>query len=319
MSYQLRHDETPGEGLRRICRKQIELAIEVAAGERDSKDTPVHETRKHLKKARAVLWLVRKEIGRGLYQQQDHGLRDVGRLISEIRDAEVRLDTVRQLQGISRQHQGRNYQKLEEMLALDLENFVAAFAEWHAQAGPMLEDVLHGTESWRVDSFSYKQLRRAVQNAYRQGRKALSEAKQNPTTDSFHDFRCKTKQLWYHLRILRPVNPVVLNNLIEELNSLGELLGRAHDLGFLAERLRVEHGRSEWEREAQQLRAVIETSQSDLQQGAIDLGERFYSERPRDFGARITSWLDGWVAKKSPSLADALVNTPATLGTGVQM
>jgi CHAD domain-containing protein len=318
MSYQLRHNETPGDGLRRICRKQIELAIAIAAGKKEAKDTPVHETRKHLKKARAALWLVRKEIGRGLFRQQDHCLRDIGRLISEIRDSEVRLQTVQQLQGITRRHQRRNYQKLEQMLALELENFVAAFAEWHSQAIPMLKSVLDKTDNWAVDQFSYKQLRRAVQTAYKRGRNALAEAKKNPSTESFHLFRSEAKQLWYHLRILRPVNPVVLNNLTDELNSLGELLGRAHDLGFLGERLRTEHGRSEWQREGQQLLAVIETSQSDLQRGARELGERFYTEHPRDFGARLTCWLDNWRADKSPSLADALVNGTVSVSTSAQ-
>ena len=318
MSYQLRQDETPGDGLRRICRKQIELAIAIASGEREAKDTPVHETRKHLKKARAVLWLVRKEIGRGLFRQQDHCLRDVGRLISEIRDAEVRLQTVRQLQGVTRRHQRHNYQKLEQMLALELENFVAAFAEWHSQAIPMLKRVLDKIDNWPVDQFSYKQLRRAVQTAYKRGRNALAEAKENPSMESFHVFRSKAKQLWYHLRILRPVNPVVLNNLIDELNSLGELLGRSHDLGFLGERLRTEHGRSEWQREAQQLLAVIEASQSDLQRDATDLGEHFYTERARDFGTRIASWLDNWVDHKSPSLADALANRTVSAGASAR-
>src|SRR6201993_890311 len=151
MSYQLKHRETLGENLRRICRQQIEGAIAVAKGEKKPNDTPVHDTRKHIKKTRAALRLVRKEIGRGLFRQQDHCLRDVGRLISEIRDAEVRLQTVRQLQGITRRHQRHNYQKLEQMLALELENFVAAFAEWHSQAIPMLKNVLDKIENWPVD------------------------------------------------------------------------------------------------------------------------------------------------------------------------
>ena len=70
MSYQLRRDETPGEGLRRICRKQVELALAIVKGEKEPEDTPVHETRKHLKKMRAVLHLVRKEIGRGLFKDR---------------------------------------------------------------------------------------------------------------------------------------------------------------------------------------------------------------------------------------------------------
>ena len=307
MSYELRHEETLGENLRRICRKQIESAIAVATGAEEPTDTPVHETRKHLKKARAALRLVRKEIGRGLFQQQDHCLRDVARLISEIRDAEVRLQTVRQLQGITQRRGRAAYGKLEAMLTLELENFMAAFAEWQTQAAPMLEQARAAVDCWPLDQFNRKQLRRAVQASYKSARKTLAEAKSNPTAESFHRFRTRAKVLWHQLRILRPINAVVLKTLSDDLRSIGDLLGRAHDLSFLGERLRSEHGKSEWQREGHKLLAVIEVSQGDLQRSAAEVAERFLTERPRDFGARIASWLDDWATASSPSLAEALV------------
>src|SRR5207247_7821615 len=102
MSYELKHGQTLGDNLRRICRKQIEGAIAITTGEKKTSDTPVHEVRKHLKKARAALRLVRKEIGHGLFREQDRCLRDVARLTSEIRDAELGWQTVRNLQGITK-------------------------------------------------------------------------------------------------------------------------------------------------------------------------------------------------------------------------
>jgi CHAD domain-containing protein len=307
MSYQLKHREMLGENLRRICRQQIEGAIDIAKGEKKPNDTPVHETRKHLKKARAALRLVRKEIGRGLFKQQDRCLRDVGRLTSEIRDAEVRLQTVRQLEEATQRH-GRNaYGKLEVMLSMELENFMAAFAEWQTQAVPMLEQTGSAIDHWALDQFSSKQICGAVQASYKQARKALAKATANPTTESFHAFRSKAKTLWYQLRILRPINPVVLKTLSDDLHSLGDLLGRAHDLSFLGDRLRSEHGKSQWQREGHKLLAVIEVSQSDLQRGAAELAEHFFTERPRDFGCRVMSWLQEWEGKSSHSLAKMLV------------
>src|ERR1700731_700184 len=160
MSYQLRKAEKFGPGLRRLCRKQIEAAIAIATGEKKTSDSPVHEMRKHMKKARAALRLVRKEIGAGLFREQDHCLRNVGRLTSEIRDAEVRLQTVRELQGITRRrgHSGA-FPKLEGMLMLELENFMAAFAEWQTQAVPMLERADANIDCWPLDQFNCKQLR----------------------------------------------------------------------------------------------------------------------------------------------------------------
>jgi CHAD domain-containing protein len=309
MSYELRRDETFGEGLRRICGKQIELALATAKGECETDDTPVHEARKHLKKARAALRLVKKEIGRGLFKRQDHCLRNVGRLTSEIRDAEVRLQTVRQLQGLTRRQKRRSYRNVEEMLTLELANFVAAFADWQTQAIPMLESVCHEIDSWPVDQLDCQQLHRAVQKRYKCARAALAKAKATSAAEDFHCFRSEAKQLWYHLRILRPTNPVVLKNLADEVGAVSELLGRAHDLTFLGDRLGQERGNSPFKREGHQLLALIESSGSDLQRAAAELAERFFAERPRDFGGRVAGWLDDWVNNKPPSLAGKLVNS----------
>jgi CHAD domain-containing protein len=306
MSYQLRHGESFGDNLRRICGKQIEAAIEITTGERKTNDSPVHEMRKHLKKARAALRLVRKEIGRGLFEEQDRCLRDVARLTSEIRDAEVRLQTVRQFQEITHRR-GRAYAKLEGMLILELENFMAAFAEWQTQALPMLERAHANVDCWPLDQFSCKQLRRAVQRTYKGARRALKSAEAAPTPENFHRFRTRAKRLWYELRILRPINPVVLRNLSDDLRALGKLLGRAHDLSFLGDRLRCGDRQSAWEREGHKLLALIEVSQEDLQRGAAELSDHFFAERPRDFGARLATWLDDWENKTSPSIAEALV------------
>ena len=307
MSYQLTNGETLGDNLSRICRKQIEAAICVAKDEVKTDDTPVHEMRKHLKKARAALRLVRKEIGRGLFREQNRCLRDVGRLTSDIRDAEVRLQTVRQLQEVTQRNGRGAYEKLEAMLMLELENFMAAFAEWQAQAVPMLEQAASALNHWTLDQFNRKQLSGAVQASYKQARQSLAEATANPSAENFHGFRTRAKTLWYQLRILRPVNPVVLKSLADDLRSLADLLGRAHDLSFLGARLRNEHGKSQWQREGHKLLAIIEVSQSDLQRGAAELAQHFFAERPRDFGSRVTSWLQEWESKSAHSLAEALV------------
>jgi CHAD domain-containing protein len=193
------------------------------------------------------------------------------------------------------------------MLILELENFMAAFAEWQTQAVPMLERARDTVDCWPLDHFKCKQLRCAVQSSYKNARNALARVKTNPTTENFHRLRTKGKTLWYQLRILRPVNPVVLKNLSDDLSAIGDLLGRAHDLSFLGDRLRGEHGKSEWQREGYRLLAVIEVSQSDLQQGAVELAEHFFAERPRDFGSHATSWLEGWGDETSPSVAEALL------------
>src|SRR4029077_18278758 len=100
--------------------------------------------------------------------------------------------------------------------------------------------------------------RKAVQATYKQARQCLADARKNPSAETFHEFRTEAKVLTYQLRIIRPINAVVLKNLSDELSALGELLGRAHDLTFLADRLHREKGDTMWEREAHKLLAVLE-------------------------------------------------------------
>jgi CHAD domain len=186
MSYELQHGKSLGENLRRICRKQIEAAIAATRGEEDDDKSPVHETRRHVKRARAVLRLVREEIGKGLYRQQDCALRDAGRLISDLRDAEVRLQTLKHLEDIRHRHGCKN---VEVMLLFELENFMAAFAGWQSQAAPMLEEALKAVDCWGIDEFDAEQLAAAVQCSYKYARDALAKAQATPSVEAFHKFR----------------------------------------------------------------------------------------------------------------------------------
>jgi CHAD domain-containing protein len=297
MSYELRPNESLGHELRRICRKQIELALAIATGEEQIDDTPVHDTRRHLKKARAALRLVKKELGPAVFKRLDHCVRDVGRLISEVRDAEVRLQTVRQLQDTTRRQNRRNYHRVEETLMLELENFVAGFADWQRQAVPMLQKLAQEIDEWSLDNFGCRQLRKAVQKTYKRARKALATAKASGDPQDFHAFRTKAKQLVYQLNILRPLKPVVVKNLGDELHAVGNLLGRAHDLSFLGERLHRERGNSGFQQEGRELLVAIEENGTELQRAASDLADHFFAERARDFGCRISAWLEEWDEK----------------------
>lgn len=304
MSYELRCGESIGENLRRLCRKQIEAAMAVMRGEIDDGESAVHETRKHIKRARAVLRLAKSEIGKGLYRHQNRALRDVGRMISDLRDAEVRLETVRNLERMRRRHGAK---KVKAMLAFELENFMAAFAGWQSQAAPMLEEALKAIDCWPVDQFDGERLATAVQSSYKNARDALAKAQADPHAKTFHEFRSKAKRLCFHLRIIEPVNAVVLKNLTAELGAVSRLLGQAHDLNFLGERLRDQDAEAQVRREAGKLLGVMETDEGQLQRGAAELGEHFFAERPRDFGKRIAEWMEDWEENRTPSLAEELV------------
>ena len=307
MSYQLNVDQSLGDNCRRIFRKQIDGALSVAKGKKEPADTPVHAMRKHLKKARAVLRLVREEIGRDSFRQQDDRLRDVGRLMTEIRDAEVRLQTVRQIEHAIHRRHNVAFRKIDMLLRFELENFLVAFHGWEKQAMPLLERVRDAIEKWAIGDYARKQLRQAVRRTYKRGRNALAVVKAKPSTANFHKLRRQVKLLGYQLRILEPLNRVVVGTVSDELTDLGHLLGRVHDLSFLGDRLRRERDEPDWAKRDEDLLGTIESSQAELERDGLEIAERFFAERPRDFARLIKEWFEDQEHANSTSVTEALI------------
>jgi len=296
MSYELRPDETLGDGICRIVRRQIENAICASKAKQNGKGTPVHETRKHLKKARAALRLVRGEVARDLWKKEDRCLGKIAQLVSQVRDAEVRLQTVRQLREFAR---GRTkaFQHTEEFLAFELDSFLAAFSEWPVEAEERLGRTLDRIRKWPWPAVGCRRLRRNVQRTYKHGRDVLGDVARKPSIRKLHLFRKRAKVLWYQLRLLRPLAPDVFEELNDELKTIGECLGQVHDLAFVAQRLSsIGPATREGDRV---LHLLIESRQRGLERTAIALGQRFYAERPKQFARRISRYFSEWERAKA--------------------
>src|SRR5919205_78895 len=86
------------DGIRRIARGRIDHAIDELRGRTDS--TPVqavHEARKDMKKLRALLRLVRGELGGKTFARENACFRDATRELAGARDSDVMLETLAQL------------------------------------------------------------------------------------------------------------------------------------------------------------------------------------------------------------------------------
>ena len=131
----------------------------------------------------------------------------------------------------------RSFQETEELLAFELDSFLAAFSEWPEEAEERLTQTLDRLRDWPLDDLSCKRLRENVQKTYKRGRRALKTAIKKTSTKNLHTFRKRAKELWYQLRLLRPLAPAIFKELNDELKSISQYLGQVHDLAFVAERL----------------------------------------------------------------------------------
>src|SRR2546423_5951332 len=97
MGFRLKLREPLSDGLKRVFREQIQSALKLCRHPAKQRGVTVHEVRKHLKKLRAALRLAIGEVGKDRHAREDRCVREIGRLVSDLRDAQVRLQTLIQL------------------------------------------------------------------------------------------------------------------------------------------------------------------------------------------------------------------------------
>ena len=293
MGFRLKLREPLPDGLKRVFREQIHSALELCRHPARQRGVTVHEVRKHLKKLRAALRLTKNEVGKNRWASEDRCVREIGRLVSDLRDAHVRYQTLIQL----RDDADQQFPRIEELLSMERESFSAAFAGWQKQAVPKLKRVGARLSKWPLSGITLKQICDVVAKSYRRGQSRLAKALKKRDPESFHVWRMSVKELWYQLRILRPLNRLVLEEIANDAKTLGELLGRAHDFAFLLARLDRERGEQALYDELVQLQKLIQKRGKRLHRDALELGRRFYAEPSKAFAKRISIFIDKRKAK----------------------
>jgi CHAD domain-containing protein len=292
MGFRLKLREPLPDGLKRVFREQIDSALRLCRHPARQRGVTVHEVRKHLKKLRAAMRLAAGEVGKNQHAREDRCVREIGRLVSDLRDAQVRLQTLIQLRDETAKASGENpFARIEELLSLERESFSAAFDGWQKQAIPKLERVRERLSKWPLDGITWKQICGAVEKIYKRGQRGLEKTIKKPVPENFHAWRKRVKDLWYQLRILQPLNRVVLEEMAHDVEVLSELMGREHDLDFLLARLEKESGDEALRGELAQLRRLIRKRGKRLRRNALELGRRFYAEPSKAFAKRISIFI----------------------------
>jgi CHAD domain-containing protein len=292
MGFKLKLREPLPDGLKRVFREQIESALKMCRHPAKQRGVTVHEVRKHLKKVRAAMRLGIPEVGKNRHTREDRCVRKIGRLVSDLRDAQVRWQTLIQLRDeTAKGEKDMPFRRIEELLSLERESFSAAFDGWQKQAIRQLERVEARLSKWPLDDLTWKQICGAVVKIYKRGQRGLAGAIDDPDSEKFHAWRKRVKDLWYQLRILKPLNRVVLTEMAHDAKVLGELLGLEHDLSFLWARLEKECGDEALRDELAQVEKLIRKRGKRLRTNSLELGRRFYAEPAKAFAKRISIFM----------------------------
>lgn len=300
MSYALDSAESVPTGLRRIADEQAEKALDqvrAAAEDRDRADGAIHDARKRFKKVRAVLRLVRKELGGDTYHRENETWRDAGRLLADVRESAVLPTTVEALV--------EHHRDVLEVKPFEL--FVARLESRHEeilddarhdagaleQATRMVEEGRARIPAWPIPDTGFDAIEESLRKVYRRGRSRMDDAYDDPSGPRFHEWRKRTKYLWYQVRILAPAWPGILEPWADAQHDLADLLGEGNDLTDLLTLVQEEPELLPEEGMVGVLDGLARVRREALWEAARPLGRRLYAEEPEAFVARLGAYRDG--------------------------
>lgn len=266
-------------GVQRIVIDQIDRCIDLIRHQPDP-DRTVHEMRKALKRVRAMLRLVRGEVGRFRYREENVVLRDTARRWSAVRDGAVLVTVAEELAVETEavgEFVGRRLIGLLEERAADTRRALTADRRLHIDTlttllcfrarvarFPVVGD---GAFPDRFDSIRPGLLRTA-----RRTRAEMETARSLPTAHHLHQWRKRVKYLRHQVEVLEPAWEDLLGALARRLDSLGSLLGDDHDRAELGRVLATDHTLIPDERSRHRVLVAVERARIDLQAEAFALG-----------------------------------------------
>lgn len=289
-SFRLEASEALAEGLNRVTLDQLQYARR--ALKQLPIDVGVHEARKATRRVRALLLLVRRFIGDGVYQPDSQKLREVARKLGPARDAAVLRRTFDALAaqpgtGLGtgvfddfRQHLATRERLLESEVDEAVRGGTLGFLDQNSRWVPSTVGS-YANRPAIPDTFDA--ISPGIKQVYRRGRKRMDAALANPSIMAFHLWRNSVRYLRYQIDLISGSSTYLASEVAPSLAELAVGLGTEHDLAVLSELVSTRPDLIPNESNLRLLLSLLEQRRLDLQAALEPIGKRIYSEQPRDF------------------------------------
>ncbi|MGA8025881.1 MAG: CHAD domain-containing protein [Bryobacteraceae bacterium] len=297
MAYRFKASESVPEGIKRIVLEEVDSATELLSrGNSKKRGEAIHEARKSVKKIRGVLRLVQPELG-GIYSTENTRLGDLGRTLSEIRDAEAIIETFDglldqykenlRIESLAPIRRGLERSKRETEQTANVDAVVRRAISTLRAAGRRVK-------AWPLKNDGFQAIAPGLENAFRRGRKAMAAAQKNSRPENYHDWRKRVKDHWYHIRLLENLWTEVMQAHEASLKNLETWLGDDHNLVVLCGKVGSEPEKYGDERSVQLFLTLAGQHQKELRENSLSLGERVFEEKPKQFTQKMSNLWDAW-------------------------
>jgi CHAD domain-containing protein len=290
MPFRFKKKESVARAVRRLCVERLDDALETL--EKGARLQAVHDVRKEIKKLRSVLRLIRRETSKNTYFEHTQALRQAANLLTDFRDAQVKLNAFDHLvKHFRRKLPPRPFPEIKAALQKNCHAEEKKLARAIVPLKGILSHSKKRFDELKIEARGWKAIAPGLKRIYRRGRESYETARQDPLPDNFHEWRKRVKDLWHQLRLLCPANPRNLRVRVKHLEALGNLLGDDHDLFMLEKFVTRKFKQTP---NAQKLREIIFSRQQALRSNALKLGHGVYREKAGRFCRRMEADWKGW-------------------------
>lgn len=304
---QLGESEPLGMGVKRVTMEQLELAASHYFDKTLGLGVAVHESRKSIKRIRALLRLVRGELPDRIYAFEDGSLRETARLISAVRSAQGVLNAALSIQTLyGALLADETFAEMIERLTRRRDVTELKTTEDPNLVGRVvrgLERAYHRYSSWPTDPEarevyglgirdSFDAIGPGLDATYGRGRHGMATAYRRGGPGDFHSWRKRVKDLRHQMEFLAPLWPEVVVGTAMTLERLGSILGEDNDLAELIGLLQDRSDLCPDPRERSLFRALAQQRRAELQTAGEILGRRVYAEEPRALSSRFGEYWD---------------------------
>lgn len=288
MTYRLTRRTRVSRQLRHNLREQVTEALDHLASPTPSEDA-IHQARKCVKRARAILHLLKEDLGSSFRRENDR-LRAAAHSLSALRDADVNGETLHQLQ---RRHPSVLTAATVRAFARGLQ---ARKRRTRAGAGALLGSARKALEQSRESApgrvaraANRGAVRRGMMRGYRQARRAFEQIVPDSGASSFHLWRRRVKDHGYHVQLCEGLSSGarVRARLLKQLETL---LGDEHNLTLLRNTILAPADSYGDARATALVLGCITRNQASLRSRALELGARLFSEAPAHFDRVVRGW-----------------------------
>ncbi len=307
--FQLRPRESVRDGILRIVEGIANQPATAVSRDASAHASAIHETRLALKRARALVRLLRPTLGSSLANRLNRSLRTASQRLAKARDTTAGLQRLTQLRRKRRAADARALAQAQAQFAKSSQHqglSAAELTQGLARARTALRSTARSlkTAPWKRKGWDI--VSTGLEAAYRRARKRLRTARTSTDDAAFHAWRTACKSLFYQLALLRPLTKGRLDRWVKDLDQLQDDLGRLNDLSNLAVILTptpsapaesAGTATSEGKTAVQRSLGILQQERERVRKHSIRRGRRLLADRPPEFLERLTHAWKAWRKK----------------------